>query len=130
MSHILVGIGGTGGKILKAFRQRLWTEYDESQRNKLPIGFIYVDTDAAMINPSDISYQTIHGNCCFTPSEFVDIKTNSNIDAIFNNPKGFTRLMGVLGNVSETQTATCPVGAAADQKRRAGRLLFGANIDS
>lgn len=130
MSHILIGIGGTGGKILKAFRQRLWTEYDEQQRNKLPIGFIYVDTDSSMINPSDISYQTIHGNCCFTPSEFVDIKTNSNIDAIFSNPKGFTRLMGVLGNVSETQTATCPVGAAADQKRRAGRLLFGANIDA
>ncbi len=130
MSHILIGLGGTGGKILKAFRQRLWTEYDESKRNKLPIGFIYVDTDSAMINPSDISYQTIHGNCCFTPSEFVDIKTNSNIDAIFSNPKGFTRLMGVLGNVSETQTATCPVGAAADQKRRAGRLLFGANIDA
>ena len=63
MSHILIGLGGTGGKILKAFRQRLWTEYDESQRNKLPIGFIYVDTDSAMINPSDISYQTIHGNC-------------------------------------------------------------------
>lgn len=130
MSHILIGIGGTGGKILKAFRQRLWTEYDEAKRNKLPIGFIYVDTDSAMINPTDISYQTIHGNCCFTPSEFVDIKTNSNIDAIFSNPKGFTRLMGVLGNVSETQTATCPVGAAADQKRRAGRLLFGANIDA
>ena len=45
MSHILIGLGGTGGKILKAFRQRLCTEYDESKRNKLPIGFIYVDTD-------------------------------------------------------------------------------------
>lgn len=130
MSHILIGIGGTGGKILKAFRQRLWNEYTEEERKHLPIGFIYVDTDRAMLNPSDPSYQTIHGNCCFTASDFVDIKTNSNIDAIFNNPKGFTRLMGVLGNVGETQTATCPVGAAADQKRRAGRLLFGANIDA
>ena len=63
MSHILIGIGGTGGKILKAFRQRLWNEYSEEERKHLPIGFIYVDTDRGMLNPSDPSYQTIHGNC-------------------------------------------------------------------
>ena len=38
--------------------------------------------------------------------------------------------MGLLGNVAETQTAVCPVGAAADQKRRAGRILFASNIDA
>lgn len=130
MADILIGLGGTGGKILKAFRQRLWTEYNDAQRKHLPIGFIYVDTDAAMLNPNDVSYQTIHGNCCFEPNDFVDIKTQSNIDAIFGNPQGYKRLLGLLGNVGETQTAICPVGAAADQKRRAGRILFAANIDS
>lgn len=130
MADILIGLGGTGGKILKAFRQRLWTEYADAQRNKLPIGFIYVDTDASMLNPNDVSYQTIHGNCCFEPNDFVDIKTQSNIDAIFGNPQGYKRVLGLLGNVGETQTAICPVGAAADQKRRAGRILFASNIDS
>ena len=130
MADILIGLGGTGGKILKAFRQRLWTENNDAQRKHLPIGFIYVDTDASMINPNDVSYQTIHGNCCFEPNDFVDIKTQSNIDAIFGNPQGYKRLLGLLGNVGETQTAICPVGAAADQKRRAGRILFAANIDS
>lgn len=130
MADVLIGLGGTGGKILKAFRQRLWTEYSESQRKKFPIGYIYVDTDSAMMNPNDVSYETIHGNCCFEPNDFVDIKQHSDVDAIFGNPKGYTRLLGILGNVNETQTAVCPVGAAADQKRRAGRILFGANIDS
>ena len=67
---------------------------------------------------------------CSETSEFVDIKTHSNIDAIFANPKGYPRLMGVLGNVGATQSAVCPIGAAADQKRRAGRMLFAANIDA
>ena len=86
MADILIGLGGTGGKILKAFRQRLWTEFDSSQRKNLPIEFIYVDSDRAMLDASDVSYQTIHGNCVFETSEFVDIKTHSNIDAIFANP--------------------------------------------
>ena len=129
MADILIGLGGTGGKILKAFRQRLWTEYAEAERKKLPLGFIYVDTDKAMLDPTDITYETIHGNCCFSNNDFVDIKSHSDIDAIFANPKAFPRLQGLLGNSAETQTAVCPVGAAADQKRRAGRILFAANID-
>ena len=129
MADILIGLGGTGGKILKAFRQRLWTEFSESERKKLPLGFIYVDTDKAMLDPSAVSYETIHGNCCFDNNDFVDIKTHSDIDAIFAAPKNNPRLLGVMGNVGETQAAVCPVGAAADQKRRAGRILFAANID-
>lgn len=130
MADILIGLGGTGGKILKAFRQRLWTEFDRQQRARLPISFIYVDTDNSMLNPNDVSYETIHGNCCFQPNDFVDIKTHSNIDAIFAQPQGNKRVLGLLGNVAETQTAVCPVGAAADQKRRAGRILFASNIDA
>ena len=130
MADILIGLGGTGGKILKAFRQRLWTDYADTERKKLPIGFIYVDTDRAMLDPSDLTYETIHGNCCFMPNDFVDIKTHSDIDAIFSNPTAYPKLHGLLGNVAETQTAVCPVGAAADQKRRAGRILFAANIDA
>ena len=130
MADILIGLGGTGGKILKAFRQRLWTEYDEIQRKKLPIGFIYVDSDKSMLDTTDITYETIHGNCCFDDADFVDIKTHSDIDDIFQHPKAYPRLQGVIGNVSETQTAVSPIGAAADQKRRAGRILFAANIDS
>lgn len=129
MADILIGLGGTGGKILKAFRQRLWTEFSETERKKLPLGFIYVDTDRAMLDPAAISYETIHGNCCFDNNDFVDIKTHSDIDAIFASPKNNARLLGVMGNVGETQAAVCPVGKAADQKRRAGRILFATNID-
>lgn len=129
MAYILIGLGGTGGKILKAFRQRLWTEQTDTERKKLPIGFIYVDTDRAMLDATDVTYETIHGNCCFDKNDFVDIKKNSDIDSIFGAPKTTPHMLGIIGNAAETQAAVCPVGAAADQKRRAGRMLFAANID-
>lgn len=130
MANILIGLGGTGGKILKAFRQRLWTEYAPEKHEQLGIGFIYVDSDSKMLNPTNVTYETIHGNCCFDDNDFVDIKKNSDVDVIFANSNAYPRIAGVLGNVAETQTAVSPVGAAADQKRRAGRILFAANIDS
>lgn len=130
MANILIGLGGTGGKILKAFRQRLWTEHAKEKREKLSIGFIYVDSDRGMLDPTDMTYETIHGNCCFDNQDFVDIKTHSDVDAIFSNPKAYPRLAGILGNVAETQAAVGSIGAAAEQKRRAGRILFAANIDS
>ena len=38
-NHILVGLGGTGGKILRAFKMRMFEEFpDQEERNKTPGG--------------------------------------------------------------------------------------------
>ena len=43
-NHILVGVGGTGGKVLKAIRKRIYQEFpNDEERDKLSIGFVYVD---------------------------------------------------------------------------------------
>lgn len=37
-NHILVGLGGTGGKILKAFKMRMFEEFPVAEvRDKLPV---------------------------------------------------------------------------------------------
>ena len=39
-NHILVGVGGTGGKVLKAIRKRIYQEFpNDEERDKLSIGF-------------------------------------------------------------------------------------------
>ena len=44
-NHILVGVGGTGGKVLKAIRKRIYQEFpNDEERDKLSIGFVYVDS--------------------------------------------------------------------------------------
>lgn len=52
-NHIIIGLGGTGGKIIKAFRKRLYQDYSPEEREKLPIGFVYVDSSMEMMNPQD-----------------------------------------------------------------------------
>ena len=48
-NHILIGLGGTGGKILKAFRKRMFQEYSAEKRAMLPIGYLYVDSSNEMM---------------------------------------------------------------------------------
>ncbi|MDR3338982.1 MAG: hypothetical protein LBT25_02605 [Candidatus Symbiothrix sp.] len=128
-NHLIIGLGGTGGKVLKAFRKRLFSEYSDEERAKLPIGFVYVDSTTEMMNPDDVTFR-VHGkNAAFTNSEFVNIK-GVELDTVFKNPNGFPGLKGFLGDPEVMQKTIGSVGAAAGQKRRAGRILFGGSVQS
>ena len=49
-NHILVGLGGTGGKILKAFKMRMYEEFpDAKDRDKQPVALLYVDSTDEMM---------------------------------------------------------------------------------
>ena len=49
-NHILVGLGGTGGKILREFKMRMFEEFpDAEQRKKQPVALLYVDSTDEMM---------------------------------------------------------------------------------
>ena len=44
-NHTLIGLGGTGGRILQEFKMRMFEEFtDEGQRGKQPVALLYVDS--------------------------------------------------------------------------------------
>lgn len=127
-NHILVGLGGTGGKVLKAFRKRLYQEFNAEQRSQLPIGFLYVDSSIEMMKPDDKTWQVLGENAQFTENEFVNVK-GIDLNAVLANPSNYPGLKGIIGDAEVMRKTLGEVGAAAAQKRRAGRILFGSNID-
>ena len=128
-NHILIGLGGTGGKVLKAFRKRLWAEFNDEERAKLPIGFVYVDSTKEMMGKDDVTFR-VHGkDASFTPSEFVYIK-GVDLDMVIKNSSGFPGLKNFIGDPEVMQKKIGVVGAAAGQKRKAGRILFGGSVHS
>lgn len=127
-NHILVGLGGSGGKVLKAFRKRLFQEFTPEERAKLPIGFVYVDSTDEMMLPGDKTWYVLGENAQFDTSEFVYIRGIA-LDQVFANPGGFPGLKGVVGDAEVMQKTIGSISAAAGQKRRAGRILFGANVE-
>lgn len=129
-NHILVGLGGTGGKILKAFKMRMFEEFPVAEvRDKLPVALLYVDSTDEMMSKDGKArpdFRVMGQDASFTNNEFLNIKgvdVEHILDHIFNYPS----VKGIVNNVSAVKSAIGSLGQAAGQKRRAGRLLFAAN---
>lgn len=128
-NHILIGLGGTGGKILKAIRKRIYLEFpNDDERKKLPVGFVYVDSTREMMVPGDASFRVLGKDASFTESEFVDIKS-VDLDQILDNTSNYPGLRHIVKNGASMKNTLGEVGKAAGQKRRAGRILFAANCN-
>ena len=77
-NHILVGLGGTGGKILRAFKMRMFEEFPtQESRSKQPVALLYVDSTDEMM-PQDgkarADFRVMGQDASFTQSEFLNIK--------------------------------------------------------
>ncbi len=126
-NHILVGLGGTGGKILREFKMRMFEEYpDAAERGKFPIGLLYVDSTREMMGIGRPDFRVMGQDASFSESEFVDIKS-IDLTAVLDNMNSYPALKGVVQNATAVKTAIGALGEAAGQKRRAGRVLFAAN---
>jgi len=128
-NHILVGLGGTGGKILRAFKMRMFEEFTEDERKKLPVTILYVDSTEEMM-PQDgkarPDFRVMGQDASFTRNEFLNIKA-VDVEHILDHIGNYPTVKGIVNNVTAVKTAIGSLGQAAGQKRRAGRLLFAAN---
>ena len=126
-NHILVGLGGTGGKILKAFKMRMFEEFpNAADRDKQPVTLLYVDSSDEMMGIGRPDFRVMGQDASFTQNEFLYIK-DVDVIKILDNINNYPAVKGIVNNVSAVKTAIGSLGQAAGQKRRAGRLLFAAN---
>lgn len=129
-NHILVGLGGTGGKILKVFKMRMFEEFPEvKDREKQPVALLYVDSTDEMMGIGRPDFRVMGLDASFTQNEFLYIK-DVDVVKILDNINNYPAVKGIVNNVSAVKTAIGSLGQAAGQKRRAGRLLFAANAVS
>lgn len=126
-NNILVGLGGTGGKILKAFKMRMFEEFPDAKiRDKQPVALLYVDSTDEMMGIGRPDFRVMGLDASFTQNEFLYIK-DVDVTKILDNIDNYPSVKGIVNNVSAVKTAIGSLGQAAGQKRRAGRLLFAAN---
>ena len=128
-NHILVGLGGTGGKVLKAIRKRIYQEFpNDEDRVKIPIGYVYVDSTREMMVPGDASFRVLGKDASFTESEFVYIKS-VDLGQILDNVSNYPGLKTIVKNGTSMRSTLGEIKEAAGQMRRAGRILFAANCN-
>ena len=129
-NHILIGLGGTGGKILREFKMRMFEEFPEAkEREKQSVQLLYVDSSKEMM-PKDgkgrADFRVMGQDASFTNDEFLFIKGND-VSYILDHIDSFPSVKGIVKNAQAVKSAIGNLGEAAGQMRRAGRLLFASN---
>lgn len=101
-NYLLIGLGGTGGKILKEFKKRLFREHpDDMERAKLipAIEFLYIDSTEEMMNKNhkDKDWRVLGKDATFTQNEFLLIKPGENsVSQILDNIDNYPGLRHIV----------------------------------
>ncbi|MVM36416.1 hypothetical protein GO730_00140 [Spirosoma sp. HMF3257] len=58
-NHLLIGIGGTGGKIIRAFRKTIYQEFRQTKPDNAHIGYLYIDSSDELMGLEDPTWKIL-----------------------------------------------------------------------
>lgn len=139
-NHLIVGLGGTGGKIIRAFRRAIYEEYRKKEpviyrredngkmvesQHKVKLGYLYVDSDAALMEPNHPSWKIPGDTLQLGKSSQLLIK-GANLTSVLENLGAYPNISPWIGDRAEWRDILGSVvgEALGGQKRRLGRFLF------
>ena len=72
-NHFLVGLGGTGGKVLRSFRKTIYQNYRKDSPDGINLGYLYVDSNESMMALDDPTWKILGTNVQLQPSSQLKI---------------------------------------------------------
>jgi hypothetical protein len=130
-AHILIGLGGTGGKVLREFRKDFYRRHGGTSVAGTRMGYLYVDSSKADLDNS-ADWNVLGRSVQLTTSSRLSIEVPDML-SIVDNPNaypGITPWLGSRGLWQEYLSAFRGLKAAAYQRRRVGRVLFAHNVEA
>jgi Tubulin like len=125
-NHFIIGLGGTGGKIIREFRKALMQQYRTLEPDGVCLGYLYVDSDVGMMGPTDPEWRTLGHNVQLPKSSQLEIGA-ADLSPVLSNVNAYPGVKDWIGDKSfwsgvlTTQSGATILGG---QKRRLGRFLF------
>jgi hypothetical protein len=138
MNHLLVGLGGTGGKVLGAFRRLVFEQYREVEPVGLNLDYLYIDSSKEDTNHAkninqlkegDQLWRTLGQSVQLSPAQVVYLEQGS-FAHVIDNIEDYPTYGRWLGDISVWRDIwnSAPNGIeAGGQLRRFGRFLFAQN---
>lgn len=130
MNHFIIGLGGTGGKIIRALRKSLYQEFHGASPDDVGIGYLYVDSSTEMMSIDDPTWKTL-GTSVQLPKASQLLITDANLTSRLDNLDSYPGLKHWLGSPQEWRDILNSIVGATlgGQKRRLGRFLFACKAD-
>src|SRR5262249_33562183 len=130
-NHLIIGLGGTGGKVIRAFRKAVYQQYRDLKPPKVRLGYLYVDSSKEMMDIGDPSWAILGTSVQLGKSEQVLI-TEANLASRLDNISNYPGIKPWIGDRAAWRDILSSIVGAAlgGQKRRLGRFLLACNVDN
>jgi hypothetical protein len=130
-NHLIIGLGGTGGKIIRAFRKTIFQEFRQTEPQGVNVGYLYVDSDEGMMAPDDASWKILGRLVQLGKNQQVCIQ-GANLQEHLDNINAFPGIKPWIGDQEQWNDilrSFAGVAILGGQKRRLGRFLFACSVD-
>ena len=130
-NHLLIGLGGTGGKILRSMRKRIYEEFDSNTLTEnTKLEYIYVDSDPKDLNDNG-SWNYMGSPVHLSASQKVNI--NGIGGGVLNNLNAYPGLRAFISEedrdlMQNDQMLSIIDAGIGGQRRRFGRILIANNV--
>ena len=124
-NHLIIGLGGTGGKIVRALRKNIFQEFRRNDPGIVNLRYLYVDSSREMMALDDVSWKTL-GESVQLDKRSQLLITGSDLTKILNNLNDFPSIQPWIGSRQQWQDILGSIvgETLGGQKRRLGRFLF------
>jgi hypothetical protein len=120
-NHLIVGLGGTGGKVIREFRKLQARETDVKE--DVMYEFLYVDTNAEFMRHDDPGWKVLGRSVQLDQGQQLLIE-GANLSAVVANPSGYPQIQPWLQPVGPIKNLIDINTVAGGQRRKFGRFLF------
>ena len=130
-NHLFIGLGGTGGKILREMRKRVYEEFDSNTpQGDIHLEYIYVDSDEKDLY-NDEEWNYLGADVSLGARQKVNIHGIGS--GVLASPKAFPGIGAFVSDEDLKELHSDQVSGIIDagiggQRRRFGRLLLANNV--
>ncbi len=131
-NHLIIGLGGTGGSIVRELRKRIYEEYDSNTPDgNITVDYIYMDSDENDLNDKDNKWNYLGNSVILPPSSRINIHgMGAGVLSNLGSYPGIKAFISPEDNeLFRDRSVSDIIGTGiGGQRRRFGRLLFANNL--
>jgi hypothetical protein len=129
MNHLVIGLGGTGGKTIRALRKLIFAEQRLCTQSTPSIDFLYIDSSREMMSQTDPSWKVLGKTVQLPAASQLQI-TGEDLSSLLDNINSYPGIRDWIGSQGTWKEilGTIVGEALGGQKRRLGRFLFARRV--
>ena len=129
-NHFIIGLGGTGGKIIRAFRKAIYQEFREQTPDDVNLAYLYLDSSSEMMGIDDPSWKILGSSVQLNKRSQLLIQ-EANLSARLDNIDNYPGIKPWIGDPEQWRDVLGSIIGVTlgGQKRRLGRFLFACKAD-